>query len=518
MKDIFLHRMVAGAPEVLATFNPDTGRFMTPGYAGPDLGWALTNQDVTYPLALLYKTAHAENPYGGSQEILEVVAKAGDAVRDFQYPDGQVEFIKVDGSKWGPTFMPWTMYHWVEAYALVRDDLDAARRKGWEEGLTLAFDGIAKNVSDGYRVHNIPTWNGMSLTRAGQIFGRDDWGAVGREMIRRAVAAQTEHGYWDEHGGPTTLYNSVYVHAIGLYHAFTNDDSVRDCLRRGLDFHLKFSYPDGAYVETIDGRVKYHAGVQERSLVAYSLFPDGRRFVRYLMEQAKNAGAMASCTPLMASAFQHYHGGDESLIPQEQDRYELPMGDLARVVKRGKWFHCVSAIVTEPVESRWGMDRQNFVSLYHDDCGLIVGGGNSKDQPTWSNFVVGEKFLPQSARLLTDGVMLDYGTACCVLRVHCDENEATLTYHLESGSQPVTCHLLLHVVPDRPLTTGDGWISHGGWRLHLPDDATFEYPVSPFNPYAKEGNAPLEQAVGVVSARLDADAPQRVFRLTVINS
>jgi hypothetical protein len=516
MRDIFLRRMVAGAPQVLTTFNPDTGRFMTPGYEGPELGWAVTNQDVMYPLALLCKTSHANSPYSDSREILEVVEKAGDAVRDFQYPDGQVEFIKVDGSKWGPTFMPWTMYHWVETYALVRDDLDAARRQRWEEGLTLAFDGIAKNVSESYRVHNIPTWNGMSLTRAGQIFGRDDWSGVGREMIRHAVAAQTQHGYWNEHGGPTTLYNTVYVHAIGLYHAFTGDEGVRDCLRRGLDFHLKFTYPDGAGVETVDGRVKYHAGTQERSLTAFSLFPDGRRFARYLMERAEAAGKTASCTPFMASAFQHYHDGEEAPIPHDGDSYELTMGGMARVVKLGKWFHCVSAIVTEPVETRWGMDRQNFVSVYHDDCGLVVGGGNSKNQPAWSNFIVGETYLPASASLLPDGVRLDYRVARCVLRVCCDENEATLTYHLESGNQPVTCHLLLHIVPDKPLTTGDGWVAHNGWRLELPNDATFEYPVSPFNPYAKEGNAPIEESVGVVSAGLDENVRERVFRLTVL--
>jgi len=42
MKDQFLRRLVAGAPKVLETFDPATGRFMTPGYSGPDLGWAWT--------------------------------------------------------------------------------------------------------------------------------------------------------------------------------------------------------------------------------------------------------------------------------------------------------------------------------------------------------------------------------------------------------------------------------------------------------------------------------------------
>jgi len=536
MKDTFLRRMVAGVPGVLKDFRPQTGRIMAPGYQGPDKGWAVTHQDVMYPLALLYKTDHSDNPYYGDRKILDVVAKLGDAVRDFQYPDGQVEFIKVDGSKWGPTYMCWTMYHWVETFALLRDDLDEKRLRRWQEGLTLAYDGIAREISDKWRIHNIPTWNGMGLTRAAQVFGRDDWGQVGREMIRRAVAAQTEHGYWNEHGGPTTSYNLVYVHAIGLYHAFTKDQAVLEALRRSLDFHIKFTYPDGALVETIDGRVKYRPAVPDRCIPAYSLFPDGRRFVRWLMQRSEAKGQTANCSPAMASAFQHYVDGDEAPIPQEQDQYALQMGDLARVVRSGEWFYCLSAIAVEPTENRWGMDRQHFVSLYHDVCGLIVGGGNSKDQPAWSNFVVGDQHLPIGARLLGDGVELDYGAARCSLSVNLAGDEAAIICRLASDppDQPVRVQLLLNVMPEGSVSTGagdshpadgrqikltgrqaGGWVAYGGWHLRLADDAEFEYPVSPFNPYAKDGAAPIEQAKAVVRMPLRADRKECLFKFTV---
>ncbi len=44
---------------------------------------------------------------------------------------------------------------------------------------------------------------------------------------------------------------------------------------------------------------------------------------------------------------------------------------------------------TPIVNSRWIQDRQNFVSIYHDKTGLIVGGGNLA-QPGWSNFTIGD--------------------------------------------------------------------------------------------------------------------------------
>ncbi len=102
----------------LARFDPATGRFLTEG------GWAVTNQDILYPLALLYRTQDPDNPYAQDGRILEYALRGGDALRDFQYPDGQVEFIKVDGSTWGPIYMPWSMYHWLEAYALLEEELD----------------------------------------------------------------------------------------------------------------------------------------------------------------------------------------------------------------------------------------------------------------------------------------------------------------------------------------------------------------------------------------------------------
>ncbi len=61
--------------------------------------------------------------------------------------------------------------------------------------------------------------------------------------------------------------------------------------------------------------------------------------------------------------------------------------------RRRPWFFCLSAFVVEIPQNRWGQDRQNFVSVFHDRTGLIVGGGNTKLQPLWSTFTVGDSSL-----------------------------------------------------------------------------------------------------------------------------
>ena len=77
----------------------------------------------------------------------------------------------------------------------------------------------------------------MSLFRAGQVFGREDWSEVGRRQVLFSTERQHPDGYWPEGHGPTTGYNLVYVHAVGLYYCFSGDRAVLPALRRAAHFH-----------------------------------------------------------------------------------------------------------------------------------------------------------------------------------------------------------------------------------------------------------------------------------------
>jgi hypothetical protein len=549
-----LRMLVADVPRNLKRFDPATNRFLTEG------GWAVTNQDIVYPMALLYTTSHPDNPYYQDPHLLEIIGRAGDAWRDFQYPDGKVEFVKVDGSVWGPTYMPWSMYHWVETYALLRERLDDVRRQRWQEGLTLAYDGITQQIADG-RVHNIPTWNGMASFRAGQIFDRADWQEAGRRMIHLTVAEQRPQGYWNEHGGPTTSYNLVYLHAIGLYYFFSGDESVLDCLRRGTEFHIRYTYPDGCMVETIDGRVKYHHNVIESAYPAFSLFPEGRRFVRFLVErllaqraaapephvtyiitsgERKPSGGNFGLSSRLASALAHYQVGPEETIPQESDAYRLHDEGHSLIRQQDGWFTCLSGFVVPAVDSRWGLDRQAFCSVWHDHTGLIIGGGNAKSQPEFSNFVFKDGdaplYLPDSAQLHPDGardtVTLNYGARMGSITVE-PKGKRQLLVQLETPEQAnAVGQLMFKVAPGDTLSTGagvayrldetplaltaeeaGGSIAQGKWRIHLPPGSTFQWPVAPFNPYAADGAAPIEEAAAIVTLVPGANSGQLTIEI-----
>jgi hypothetical protein len=196
------------------------------------------------------------------------------------------------------------------------------------------------------------------------------------------------------------------------------------------------------------------------------------------------------------------------------------------------------------VESRWGLDRQAFCSVWHDQTGLIIGGGNAKSQPAFSNFVFkngdtpGEEpvYLPDSAKLqpsaARDTVELNYRGHTGSLTVE-PLNSTQLRLQLDApDSDNVAGQLMFRVSPGETLRTGagaeyvvdetpltftaeeaGGTISQGKWRIHLPAGSTFQWPVAPFNPYAADGAAPIEEAAAIVTLAPGATTGQLTIEI-----
>jgi len=544
-----LGHLTRGVAAAKKRFDKKTGRFLADGG-----GWAVTMQDVILPLALLYAADDAANGLRGKRELLALASRGGDALRDWQYPDGQVEFIKPDGSRWGPTYMPWTMYHWLEAYALLREHLDPKRRRRWEKGLRLAFEGSAAQQRRNKRIHNIPTWHAMALVRAGQVFGVDDWRDLGTEKCLAAARHQHPDGYWPEGSGPTGSYNRVYVHALGLYHMFTGDEAVLDCLRRAIDFHLHFTYPDGSMVETVDGRVKYHDRVGITGLPGFGVTPEGRGFAHFLVDRMVEHSPKGALSPHLASTWQYVPEGSEKAPPQSRRSYAAahpPKGRRAFVRRQGPWFICLSGYLTPPREreknagSRWIMDRAQHVSIWHEKAGLVVGGGNSKNDPDRSTFVVwsGNRctHVADSGELSStkkgDVITLRYGHATCKVRVKvlgASSIELAFSASAPRGSS-VTAAFGMPFRTGWKLTDSEGqapsrvdplrtwgeawagnnrpprWFETDAYRVEVPPGSAVAWPVYPFNPYAIDGAAPSSQATARVSARLKPGRGEQRF-------
>ncbi|MEZ5277187.1 MAG: hypothetical protein R3F07_12470 [Opitutaceae bacterium] len=583
LRRLYIDALESRAEAILASGHPG-GRFGTEP-------WIVRDQDVILPLALLYKFGPEHRK--GNPELLGTIAAAGCYLRERQDARGMYLFNKKDGSEWGMIFMPWTYLRWMITYDLLADDLAEEDRQTWEEGLRLGYAGISEtelssssNIYPGPLpgqapppkgefipwIHNIPCHHAAGLYLAGKRFGREDWMSQARSYQHQVVAAQSPHGWWTEHSGPVVLYNRVYLEALAIYFQYSGDPVVGDALRRGNTFHLHFTYPDGSSIETIDERNPYppieyktEADGSPRWLPRL-MFPhpglyasaDGVVLLKRLLDALEARGArdldnaeyLFLCLP---------DGGlPEGAAGAPASQYA--MGDKALVVNEGPWTLCLSAYCATRTPNRFIQDRQNLVSVFHRDLGIILGGGNTKIQPLWSTMTVGDtrlvspagstretdlapetalSYVPYTAVIVGEGgrgVGLTIGTGGALLRIglrvisdNALEWKVCLEKAAPDGSE-VANHLTFIRYPESPVIFSDRssadlgmdgwsrsgleWIGHHGWRLTLPSAARISWPVLPHNPYTGDGKAAWNEGRLVVTLPFEREGDTFTLHLS----
>jgi len=548
-KQRVLDALVKQVPGILKAFDPATGRL------GSGI-WICEDQHLMYALAVAYATKGERNPYFKDPELLRVIVKSGDPLIQEMDERGQWVFRKKDGSTWGKIWMPWTYSRWIRTFGLIREAMPEDSRKAWTDALVLGYTGISGTQLGS--VHNIPAHHAMGLYAAGKVLDRPEWCEQAAAFMLRVAAAQSEGGYWSEGEGPVVAYNFVYVDALGTYHAMSGDRRVLPALEKAAAYHKHFTYPNGHSVETIDQRNPYSAGVH-RGNVGFTFTPVGRS---YLDAQWSRDADPNPAADLSASLLLYGEEGPKAPPPDPRGMglFVMTEGGEARAMtaRRGPWFICLSAYTTPVSTSRWIQDRQNMASIFHDRTGLILGGGNTKLQPAWSSFTVGDTALlkhtpgdtdpafvpkgelyhvPREARLVREpdlGLDLRYGPELCRIRVAFID-ERKLEYAVESTAEsglPVVAHLTLipHLGQSLETAAGSsvrldatpvelsaaevgGRISHAGYRLHLPASASLAWPALPHNPYRKDGRATVEEAR--VEIRIPLGAESRSARVLV---
>ena len=545
--DRFLRLLANDVPRLLRTYDAKTGRF------GEGI-WTCQDQNLMLPLAVVYATPGKGNSHFKDANLLDIIMKAGDALIEDMDEHGQWEFRKKDGSTWGKISMPWTYSRWIRTYGLIRNEMPVDRRARWAQAFDRGFSYIEKTQLG--RPHNIPAHLAMALYIAGKELDRPTWRERGAQFLRKVSQAQLEGGYWTEGEGPLVHYNFVYLDALGTYFTLTGDEEVLPAIERAIRFHIHFTYPSGQAVETIDLRNPYVPTVLP-GIPAFTLTAGGRGWLR---NQWHNLGGRLG-EDTRALFVLHGKEGPIAAAPASPAEGWFVLTekgvDRAATLRQGPWFICLSAFTAALDRSRWHQDRQNLVSIWHEKVGLVLGGGNTKLQPAWSNFTVGDMALlqhrpgdtnpnflpkgplyhvPSAARLVREpepGLDLTYGPETCRLRVRI-RGDPKLEYEIESSAHSgmqVLGHLTLlprlgatlqtgrgqkMILSDSPLAlTADelgGRLDYNGCRLRLPAQATLNWPALPHDPYRKDGHATPSQ--GRIEIRVPLEQ-QRSFIVTV---
>ncbi len=566
LPDLYYEVLSRSLEQALELQAPD-GRYRVgmPDPADPgETGWRITWMQYIYAPALLYVTDNEANSFHGDKHALASAIRAGDYLAGIVEADGSV-LPRVNGKPTNPLDAHRTIYCWTEAYALLRPHLDAGRAERWADALRRAGKLIAESEVFG-KIHRpkytspflgfSPNHLGLRATtvwRMGMVLGIPEWVQRTEPALKRFVNHVQPGGYWEEHDGPTMIYDYLNVSVAGLLWHYTSDPDAMRAMKLNTDFHTHWTTPDGIDIHTVDQRNRNHFRPRASyGLFAFSHFPAGRRYARFrlltaLGESDKPLQAMGLESLARIAQDAYYHSaGEEATIPQQMPSYRHTLDRPAVVRKQGDWVYSLSALVSpERPLSQFYLDRIVPVSLWNSATGAIIGGGNSKGQPQLATFAVHRadgswSYLPLDALLAgsadADTMYVAHeGFSLSFTFDIEDDSRATVRARAEfTYERPDTAYLHLPLVihaggtldagegrtvtlDKKPLElTGARRISHNGWSVFLPGSATVTWPVYTYSPY---GNVRVPEnihnAQAVLSVPLSVDGQWVEVRFSI---
>ena len=466
-------------------------------------------------------------------------------------------------------------YMWLDAYRILERELGEERRARWRRELKRNIAELAEGSAEridfpgfqspfiGTSPNHLSLW-ASTVYLAGRVFGNREWVETGtRVMHRFAVEEQSPDGFWGEHERslPTPGYDYTSYTGVALYYEHSHDPVALEALRRGLDFHKYFTYPDGTVPGVLDDRNRYTvvagwntpgftawsddhpppAGNDEsasKGQFGFTNFPDGRRYAGFLTGFFRAGEVAYEDLGRLAQDALYYHPGPKAAIPPDEPAYVRRLGIPAAIRKTGPWMVCLSGLIsTQAVNNQYYLDRQGNLEIFHEKTGLIITGANSKRQPdlaTFSEKLLGQVFhMPMSSRLQMgeeqDRLSLAYNTFFSDLYVPKPSGDV-LRFHfsITGRGRPAEnprLNLQLCLKPGETLETGTGRkiklsrehielgpadlrgsVRHHGWTMKCDPTARLEWPVYPYGPYTDAPEKSLDHAVGALSVPLRLNA------------
>jgi hypothetical protein len=439
------------------------------------------------------------------------------------------------GREWGRHIGEWLNYYLLCSLELMEEDKLGspelrARLRSAVEG---AVGVLQARLAERYKtpptefVGNHGTWHGLLFYRAGRFFGRSDWREFARDFFARCVLPfQTADGYWPEGHGIVVNYALVTAQAVSLYAELSGDEAAHASIGRFLGFYDFSSLPDGTTAVALDVRMRYYPA-------PFAFFPpgflgcaEGRELMLARMNAARAHHRKAGVRDNGAQAFAFFGSFAEFAFSRDRQPRAIavtsPAGLPAARLVRGPWRAYLAWQLVPEHGSRFVLDTQNFVELWHRDSGYLAGTGGSKFMPRFSTIRQtdrGRAYVPDRAAVVRQtgeaavavfgfgadeievGVAIGDGGcrigARLVKAVSGARYDAALmlafqpddVLHSELGAEKIAPGVLLHKEgcprPVREFT----W---RGRTWKAPEGAVLDYPLVPHNSYTQDG-LPLPQ-------------------------
>ena len=399
LPDRYMAILADAVEDILASQDED-GSFPTRKGVKP---FHPSGQTPVWPLAFLYRTEHARNPFFDDVRLRDAAIAVGDFLAGACDENGALSYNQ-SGYEITGHVDQWLWHAWLEAYLLLADELGKERASLWRRRLHAGARTLTGQLT---------TWNALEapfhprsfgtspnhavtraafIYRAGEVFDEPEWCAMSDAFVTRFLKLQNADGSWPEYDGPVICYAMVSLTGIGEYYEYTGSDVARAAIERTIPFLARAHYPDGGTIALFDGRQQHTSAGTPWAHFALSLTDEGRALCE-LLTRTGLAGTRYGHGGLyrLVENFARWHAGPPGRLPMDAERFAHRFRDTMGVRRDGPWMWALSAVARPKFEQNpWSMDRQSLISLHHASVGRILNGAQCKERPEASTFVADE--------------------------------------------------------------------------------------------------------------------------------
>lgn len=208
------------------------------------------SQELCLPLALAYKHDFPHNPYKGLERLKELVVASIEFSKRITHPDGSCDdYFPFEKALGALVFSTYAMTESYQILELERPDL--------VDFFKLRADWLIGNNETG-QLANHQAFAALMLYNVYMLTGERKY-LEGSNHYRDITRSwQHAEGWFQEYEGSDPGYHSCTLSFLTKLYKKSQDETLVEPIRRGIEFAAHFMHPDGSYAGEYGSRNTYH--------------------------------------------------------------------------------------------------------------------------------------------------------------------------------------------------------------------------------------------------------------------
>lgn len=517
-------------------------------------------QCTGFYFATLYQYQDKNNPYYKDPELLVYMKKCWDYYISLVNEEGKTHILTF-GQSWGYVYEEWNTLHLMNTVELLKDVLDKDTVNRYSQVVQRSCEGLARSIKEQFQCksfqndlknHSVPNhfiWSLVCIYRYAVLSVQPKLQEECDRMMEDICKAQLPFGAFLEGGSLVVLYSHTTLGALALYSAYCGNKNatVYQAVLQNIDYLNKCYYQGIEIIGCFDSRNRDEKrGAFPHIPGAFLKDETCRMFAsRHVSAYHKDNSDLIRIQQSLGFYCASFGTVDENSplklsSPEEQevvyiDRMTPPLAEYSeepfntlKIQKKG-FVIPICLLPNKAEDFRWYLQRQNLLSVYHLEKGLLMGGGHSHGMPEFSCFNVisnGRLEYLHTKGHFESPEHFDlwyHDTKCEIKILSITEKEITLRYaaqnlketdrvlvnipvpvsfyqQLQCGEKKLDLKQLQYSSEKLPAGTV---ISSEKCSFSLNHDCIFRYPVFAFDTYMQKQTPNRKNAFLILTVELD---------------